>query len=110
MKKYLIGFLVGLVLGLVYFWGSILMDVGLIGYLPLVTLLNVNSAVGIYLLGLFYIVLGSPLFVVYLLLSKKYIKEIKDTVFLFIWFSVGIYISFCSFAWLGLIGISRGFS
>jgi len=109
-KEYLIGFLTGLVLGLIYFWGSILMDVSLISYLPLVELLDLNSAVGLYLLGLFYVVLGTPIFLVYLLLDRKRFKGVKAITLSFIWFSMGIYVAFFSLVSLGLIGISRGFS
>ena len=103
-------FLAGLVLGLTYFWGSILMDVGLIGYLPLVTLLDVDSVMSFYLLGLFYVVLGIPMFIVYSLLLRKQLSGVRKISLAFLWFSIGIYIAFSSFVVLGLIGISRGFS
>ncbi len=110
MKKYLFDAGVGLILGFIYFFGSIFFDAAFIGTDFFLTV-EFGGTKGWLLLGLFTIILGIVPFSIYFYLPvyEKFhlARNFKLFLLSFLLFSVGVSFAYLLFLLLAVISISQ---
>jgi hypothetical protein len=110
MKRYLKDFLVGFVIGALYFFGSTLLDLEFLGS-DLYTRLGLGGVVGLIVFGFWFVILGVLPFIVYVVspLYRKDKLELKSLYLArsFTFFSSGIYASFLLWLLFMLFAISQ---